>query len=74
VANADGTGRQVIAGWMATPAGTWSPDGTRIVSMDGGDRLPSVIVVADVATRTATVVARGEAAIWIDDHTLLVEV
>ena len=74
VANADGTGRRVIAGWMATPAGTWSPDGTRIVSMDGGDHLPSVIVVADVATRTATVVANGEAAIWIDDHTLLVEV
>jgi hypothetical protein len=42
--------------------------------MDGGDRLPSVIVVADVATRTATIVALGEAAIWIDDHTLLVEV
>jgi hypothetical protein len=59
---------------MATPAGIWSPDGSRIVSMDGGDRIPSVIVVADVATREATIVARGEAAIWIDDHTVLVEV
>jgi Tol biopolymer transport system component len=74
VASADGTGRRVIAGWMATPAGIWSPDGTRIVSMDGGDGLPSVIVVANVTTREATVVARGDAAIWIDDHTLLVEV
>jgi Tol biopolymer transport system component len=74
VANADGTERRVIAGWMATPAGIWSPDGSRIVSMDGGDDLPSVIVVVDVATDAATVVARGEAAIWIDDYTLLVEV
>ena len=32
VANADGTGMRIISGWMAIPAGTWSPDSTRIVT------------------------------------------
>jgi hypothetical protein len=84
IANVDGTNRQVIGGWMANPAGTWSPDGTRIVGMDYRGQLESrafqredftkVIVVVDVATEEATIVAYGRMAIWLDDHTLLVEV
>jgi Tol biopolymer transport system component len=72
VANADGTGRRVIAGWMANPAGTWSPDGSRIVT---GTGYPGgAIWVIDVATGERAEVARGGMAIWLDDHTLLVEV
>ena len=74
VANADGTELRVIPGWVSSPAGTWSPDGSRIVVMDGGDGLPSVIMVVDIATEAATIVANGQAAIWLDDHTLLVDV
>jgi Tol biopolymer transport system component len=87
VANADGTDRRVIPGWEAIPAGTWSPDGTRIVTMDFlGELVPKsrqgtianyhreIIVVTDVVTGEATRVAKGRAAIWLDDHTLLVEV
>jgi hypothetical protein len=74
VANADGTDRRVIPGWEAIPAGTWSPDGTRIVTMDILDAFPpEVILVTDVVTGEATRVAKGRAAIWLDDHTLLVE-
>jgi Tol biopolymer transport system component len=72
VANADGTGRRVIAGWMANPAGTWSPGGSRIVT---GTGYPGgAIWVIDVATGERAEVARGGMAIWLDDHTLLVEV
>lgn len=72
VANADGTGRRVIAGWVANPAGTWSPDGSRIVT---GTGYPGgAIWVIDVATGERAEVARGGMAIWLDDHTLLVEV
>jgi dipeptidyl aminopeptidase/acylaminoacyl peptidase len=75
LANADGTNRQVITGWMANPAGTWSPDGSRIVAMEKfGEGEPEVIVVVDVATEEATIVAYGRAAIWLDDRTVLVEV
>ena len=70
VANADGTNKRVIDGWMANPAGVWSPDSTRIVTME----FRGVIVVIDVTTEQATIVANGEAAIWLDDHTLLVAV
>ena len=72
VANLDGTGRRVIGGWMANPAGTWSPDGSRIVtgtSYPGGG-----IWVIDVATGEREQAARGRMAIWLDNHTLLVEV
>jgi Tol biopolymer transport system component len=73
VANANGTDLRVISGGSSTPAGTWSPDGTRIVC-SGPDpaRIPHIVVV-DVATGVATKVAEGGAAIWLDDHTLLVE-
>jgi Tol biopolymer transport system component len=70
LANTDGTGRRVIPGWISNPAGTWSPDGSRIVCLSlGGDR----IIVVDVATEEATHVAEGRGAIWLDNHTLLVE-
>ena len=78
VANADGTGMRIISGWMAIPAGTWSPDSTRIVTTDmfssDGERVPSFILVTDIATGAGTKVADGQAAIWINDHMLLVEV
>jgi Tol biopolymer transport system component len=71
VANADGTDRRGIPGFAGNPAGTWSPDGSRIVCQGtGGSR----IVVVDIATGKATPVAEGTGAIWLDDHTLLVEV
>jgi hypothetical protein len=86
LANADGTHRRVIPGWMAIPAGTWSPDGTRIVTMEFlGELAPKsrqltpadfyreIILVVDVVTGEATRVARGHGAIWVDDHTLLIE-
>ena len=54
----------------STAAGTWSPDGTRIACGDyGGNH----ILVLDVATREVRRVADGSAAIWLDEHTLLVE-
>jgi Tol biopolymer transport system component len=71
VANADGTERRVIGGdcWSSHPAGTWSPDGSRIVcSSDTGS-----IIVLDIATGEGLPVASGTAAIWLDGHTLLVE-
>jgi len=74
VANADGTGRRVLSEepgcWVSNPAGTWSPDGSRIVC--SGD-WPNIVVV-DIATGDASSVAQGSAAIWLDDHTLLVSV
>jgi Tol biopolymer transport system component len=69
LANADGTNRRVIPGGGSNPAGTWSPDGSRIVCRgdEGG------IIVVDVATGHSSQVAEGNSAIWVDDHTLLVE-
>jgi Tol biopolymer transport system component len=51
------------------PSGTWSPAGDRIVcaGQDG------VIVTVDAATAETTQVAEGNGAIWLDDHTLLIE-
>jgi Tol biopolymer transport system component len=71
VANADGTELRSIPEGGSNPAGTWSPDGSRIVCSDysGTD-----ILVVDVATGVASRVAAGSAAIWLDRHTLLVEV
>jgi TolB protein len=72
VANVDGTHVRVIGerAGGSNPAGTWSPDGTRIVCTDYGG---THVLVVDVATGTTTTVANGSAAIWLDDHTLLVE-
>jgi hypothetical protein len=75
VANADGTERRALPGcYDSIPAGTWSPDGSRIVCNDY-ESPPSyhTLHVIDVATGDARRVARGIAAIWLDDHTLLVE-
>jgi Tol biopolymer transport system component len=75
VANADGTGRRELAPcYDSIPAGTWSPDGSRIVCNESVPPTYDTILVVDVATGDATRVARGLGAIWLDDHTLLVEV
>ena len=81
VANADGTERRVIPGYEVNPAGTWSPDGSRIVDLscrglESAENCspPSSVTVVDVATGAASHVALGNGAIWLDDHTLLVEV
>jgi Tol biopolymer transport system component len=70
VANADGTHRRVVPGWISNPAGAWSPDGERIVA---SHRYDSVVVV-EVATGAVAAVAEGRSAIWLDDHTLPVDV
>ena len=70
VGNTDGSGlRQLATGCSSSPPGTWSPDGSRIVCWRGND-----ILVADVATGNVSTVAEGWAAVWFDDHTLLVKV
>jgi WD40 repeat protein len=81
VANVDGTERRVIPGYEANPAGAWSPDGSRIVDLscrgiENAENCspPSSITVVDVATGASSHVALGNGAIWLDDHTLLVEV
>jgi Tol biopolymer transport system component len=71
VANADGTDWRIIPRcYGSNPAGTWSPDGNRIVCL--GSREEGIKVV-DIVTGDATRVAKGQGAIWLDDHTLLVE-
>jgi Tol biopolymer transport system component len=74
VATADGTDKRIIYGWIASPAGTWSPDGTRIVLADDTDGVPPTIVVVDIATGETATVAEGRLAIWLDARTLLVDV
>ena len=69
--NADGTERRTIRGYGSNPAGMWSPDGSRIVCLGTGH---GGIIVVDIATGDASLVAEGTEAIWLDDHTLLVEV
>jgi Tol biopolymer transport system component len=75
VANADGTGlRQLPGCYDGVPAGTWSPDGSRIACNESLPPTYAVILVVDVATGDAWRVAIGVSATWLDDHTLLVEV
>jgi Tol biopolymer transport system component len=74
VANTDGTERRLLPDvygipCRSNPAGTWSPDGSRIVCSEA-----SRIIVIDIATGGASSVAQGRGAIWLDDHTLLVSV
>jgi Tol biopolymer transport system component len=71
VANADGTELRSIPEGSSNPAGTWSPDGGRIVCSDYSRKN---ILVVDIETGDASRVAKGRAAIWLDRHTLLVEV
>jgi Tol biopolymer transport system component len=74
VVKADGTDLRYIRGRSSNPAGLWSPDGSRIVALKPDTRHGSIIVV-DVVTRDALIVAaEGREAIWLDGHTLLVEV
>jgi hypothetical protein len=73
VANADGTERRHLPDvyglpCISNPAGTWSPDGSRIVCSEA-----SSVIVIDIATAEASPVAVGREAIWLDDYTLLVE-
>jgi Tol biopolymer transport system component len=70
VANTDGTELRNIPGGASDPSGTWSPDGSRIVC----SRFSGGIIVVDIATGDATFVAEGSSAIWLDDHTLLIDV
>jgi Tol biopolymer transport system component len=70
VSNIDGTDRRVIGAYGTAPAGTWSPDGRRFVCL--GYSVNRIIVV-DLGSGTASRVAEGRGAIWLDDHTLLVE-
>lgn len=73
VVNDDGTELRTIRGRGSNPAGIWSPDRSRIVAL-GPDRSHGGIIVVDVVTGDALLVAaEGTEAIWLDDHTLLVE-
>jgi Tol biopolymer transport system component len=73
VSNLDGTGFGLLPGGMSNPAGTWSPDGTRIVCSGEDGVSGGGVIVVDVATGNFTRVGEGKMAIWVDDHTLLVE-
>jgi hypothetical protein len=52
------------------PAGTWSPDGSRIVCQ--GDRENQVVVGVDMTAMSPHGVARGKGAVRVDKHALLV--
>jgi hypothetical protein len=71
--NSDGTNRRVLDGcYPSNPAGTWSPDGSRIVCQAGAGE-SNVVVVVDMTAGHHSRVAKGSGAIWVDNHTLLVE-
>jgi Tol biopolymer transport system component len=74
VSNVDGTGFRLIPGGLSNPAGTWSPDGRRIVCSGEDGTSGGGVIVVDVSTGDFTRIGEGTVAIWIDDHTLLVEV
>jgi dipeptidyl aminopeptidase/acylaminoacyl peptidase len=72
VADADGSERRLLPDvygitCRSNPAGTWSPDGSRIVCAEA-----SRVIVVDIATGVASPVAVGRGAIWLDDDNLLV--
>jgi Tol biopolymer transport system component len=72
VANSDGTDRRIVFGcYPSNPAGTWSPDGSRIVCRAGAAE--SSIVVVDMTSGSRSRIARGRSAVWVDDRTLLIE-
>jgi Tol biopolymer transport system component len=71
VANEDGTNWRAVGSCISNPAGTWSPDGSRIVCGPNGP--PPGIRVIDIATGDVTTVSEGLEAIWLDNQTLLVE-
>jgi dipeptidyl aminopeptidase/acylaminoacyl peptidase len=74
VADTDGTDPRLLPDvygipCRSNPAGTWSADGSRIVCAEA-----SKVIVIDIATGTATPVAFGRGAVWLDDDRLLVSV
>jgi Tol biopolymer transport system component len=72
VSNADGTGERVLVpgGPDAINGTRWSPDGTRITYFEFHSNDVSIV---DVATGQVTHVAEGYSPIWLDDHTLIIE-
>ena len=73
VAKSDGTDRWIVPGCSySVAAGTWSPDGNRIVCQGGG--VERRIIVVHMGTGLRTFVAVGSGATWLDNHTLIVEV
>jgi len=72
LANPNGTHMRVIQVecWITNPAGAWSPDSSRIVCSQG----EGGIIVVNVATGHTSTVASGQAASWLDGHTLIVEI
>jgi Tol biopolymer transport system component len=72
----DGTDARIIFGWNATPSGAWSPDSTRIVMAGDSEPPFASFVIVDAATgETSRLVADARyPAIWVGDHTLLVDV
>jgi Tol biopolymer transport system component len=67
IADVDGGDPRVLVEGEQIDVPRWSPDGTRIVYVDGDG-----IHVIDVATGEASLVAEGGSADWFDDDTLVV--
>jgi Tol biopolymer transport system component len=74
VANTDGSELRTIPGRRSNPGGTWSPDGKLIVCAASDTNSRGGVIVVDIATGNVSPVAEGNAAIWLDQNTLLVEV
>jgi Tol biopolymer transport system component len=78
VANVDGTARRALPCYAHS--GAWSPDSSRVVCSEYSNpdydyRLyEGFVTVVDVATGLVSRAVEGKRAIWLDDHTLLVEV
>jgi Tol biopolymer transport system component len=81
LSNVDGSGFRLLPGYDTNPAGAWSPDGRRIVDLacrgieNASNCSPTnAVVVVDVATGDASqILALAVGAIWLDDHTLLID-
>jgi Tol biopolymer transport system component len=75
VANVDGSARRALPCYGY--GGAWSPDSSRVVCFDywvPGADYEGLVTVVDAATGLVSRAAEGKKAIWLDDHTLLVEV